>query len=217
MTCIRTPLIASLATLAIALGACSRDAGTAAPTNTPAASSAAPASGTAVASVASAGTSAQRCITQPSAPASTDKPPVASDKPQPGLQVTTFDCRHYNLADQRGHWVIVNFWATWCGPCLQEIPDLTRFVRARKDVTAIGLDSEDGIDVATLEAFVKQHAPGYPIAVIDPYRPPQDFESPRALPTSYLIGPDGKVVHKFLGPITFADLERMVGPPKTRG
>jgi len=132
-----------------------------------------------------------------------------ADKSQPRLKVTTFDGKPYDLAAQCGQWVVVNFWATWCGPCLQEIPDLTAFTRKRKDVAVIGLDFEE-IEKPELEAFLKQHTPGYPIALIDTYHPPQDFDTPRALPTSYLIGPDGAVVHKFLGPITIKEIEQQI-------
>lgn len=132
-----------------------------------------------------------------------------SDKDQPRLKVTTVDGKPYDLAAQCGQWVVVNFWATWCGPCLQEIPDLTAFARKRKDVAVIGLDFEE-IEKPELEAFLKQHTPGYPIALIDTYHPPQDFDTPRALPTSYLIGPDGALVHKFLGPITIKELEQQI-------
>lgn len=139
-----------------------------------------------------------------------------ADKSQPRLKVTTLDGRPYDIAAQCGQWVVVNFWATWCGPCLQEIPDLTAFVKKRSDVAVIGLDFEE-IEKPELQAFLKQHTPGYPIALIDTYHPPADFDTPRALPTSYLIGPDGTVVHKFLGPITIKELEQQIDRAKQAG
>ena len=152
------------------------------------------------------------------APAATATAAAAmpSDKSRPSLKVTTFDGQQFDLAAQRGHWVVVNFWATWCGPCLQEIPDLTAFAKSRKDVTVIGLDFEE-IEKTELAAFLKEHKPGYPIALVDTFHPPQDFDTPRGLPTSYLIGPDGAVAHKFLGPITIKDLQQQIDRAKPAG
>jgi thiol-disulfide isomerase/thioredoxin len=152
----------------------------------------------------------QVCQQRAAAPAPTaSASEQPADKSQPRLRVTTFDGKPYDLAAQCGQWVVVNFWATWCGPCLQEIPDLTAFARKRKDVAVVGLDFEE-IGKPELDAFLKQHTPGYPIALIDTYHPPQDFDTPRALPTSYLIGPDGALVHKFLGPITIKEIEQQI-------
>jgi thiol-disulfide isomerase/thioredoxin len=136
--------------------------------------------------------------TAPAAPAA--KPAI------PTLVIDTFDGKKYNLADHRGHWVVVNFWATWCNPCLKEIPDLDAFDAARADVDVVGLSYEE-IERADMEAFLKEHVIHYPIAVLDVYNPPADFDTPRGLPMTYLIAPDGKVAKKFLGPVTSADLE----------
>lgn len=156
---------------------------------------------------------ARHCLSQPSDGATTP----SADKARPQLKVTTFDCATFDLAQHRGRWVLVNFWATWCGPCLEEMPALSQLARTRKDVAVIGLDSEDGIDAPTLAAFVKQHQPAYPIAVVDPYHGPADFDAPRALPTSYLIGPDGAVAQKFLGPIAIEDVQKKIGPAQGGG
>lgn len=135
---------------------------------------------------------------------------------RPALSVTTTDGATFDLAAQRGKWVIVNFWATWCSPCLKEMPDISKFVAGRKDVAAIGL-AYDEIDAEELVAFIKKHPVGYPIAKIDVYDPPKAFETPRGLPTTYLIAPDGTVAKHFVGPITALDLDKAIAAAKGQG
>ena len=129
---------------------------------------------------------------------------------QPTLHVTTLDGKTFDLAAQRGKWVIVNYWATWCVPCIKEMPDISRFVAAHKNVVAIGLAYEDS-EPADIKAFLAKHPVAYPIAQVSLDQPPKDFDEPRGLPTTYLIGPDGKVAKHIVGPVTEASLEGLIG------
>lgn len=149
-------------------------------------------------------------------PAKTTPAPVAQMPQQPGLRLATIDGTQYDLAAHRGKWVVVNFWATWCGPCLKEMPELSALDAMREHIEVIGLAYED-IEAADMQAFLKKHPVVYPVAMVDVYDPPRDFATPRGLPMTYLIAPDGKVAKQFLGPVTAHEIEAAItaaGGPK---
>lgn len=136
----------------------------------------------------------------------------AADGPaRPSLAVTTLDGARFDLAAEHGRWVIVNFWATWCTPCIKEMPELSAYVEEHPQVRAIGIAWEDTERDEVL-AFAKAHPVAYPLAQMDVYAAPGGFETPRGLPTTYLIAPDGSIAKKFVGPITAADLDRVIAP-----
>ncbi|MDE2156612.1 MAG: TlpA family protein disulfide reductase [Xanthomonadaceae bacterium] len=136
-------------------------------------------------------------------------PARAAMPERPTLHVTTLDGKTFDLGAQRGKWVIVNYWATWCGPCVKEMPDISRFVASHSNVTAIGLAFDDS-KPAAIKAFLVHHPVVYPIAQVTLDNPVKDFDVPRGLPTSWVIDPDGKVAKGFLGPITIDELTRLI-------
>lgn len=158
----------------------------------------------------------------PAAPAPADAkapeqaPPPATASDIPELRIATLDGKTYDLAEHRGKWVVVNFWATWCAPCIKEMPELSALDAMREHIEVIGLAYEE-IDKADMQAFLKKHPVSYPIAVVDVTDPPKSFDTPKGLPMTYLIGPDGKVAEKFLGPVDAKKLEDAIakaGGPK---
>lgn len=188
--------IAMLLSLAL-LAACKPEAGPAAPT----------------APAAKPDASQQPQAGQPAQPVRQTQAPLVE---RPALRIATLDGNTFDLAEQRGKWAIVNFWATWCGPCLKEMPELSALDAMREHIVVIGLAYEDNTPEA-MAAFMKQHPVAYPIALVDVYDPPKDFETPRGLPMTYIIAPDGKVAKKYTGPVTARMIEEDIakaGGPK---
>ena len=165
------------------------------------------------------------CKPAPEAPQATAPAPTATEAAKaagaadaefPVLQLATIDGTQYDLAAHRGKWVVVNFWATWCKPCVKEMPDLSALDAMREHIEVIGLAYDDS-DPKDIRAFLAERPVVYPIAIVDTYDPPASFATPRGLPTTYLIAPDGRLAKKFMGPITAADIEGAIaaaGGPK---
>lgn len=127
----------------------------------------------------------------------------------PTLRVALLDGETYDLASRRGQWVVLNFWATWCKPCLKEMPDLDAYDAARADLEVVGLAYEE-IEPQDMRAFLQRRPVKYRIAIVDVYEPPAAFGTPRGLPMTYLVAPDGRIAQRFLGPVTSADLDAAI-------
>lgn len=108
----------------------------------------------------------------------------------------------HNLSDYRGKWVVVNYWATWCPPCLSEIPELVDFHEDHKDKDAVvlGVNFED-IGSDGLKQFSEEYFMNYPVLQTKPG--PRSALGPiPGLPTTYLISPTGEVIARQVGPVT---------------
>jgi thiol-disulfide isomerase/thioredoxin len=116
----------------------------------------------------------------------------------PDLKVKDLDGRELTLQTYKGKVVLLNFWATWCGPCRAEIPDLIRIQDAYKDrLQIIGMDVDDN-DAERLRAFVKDKGINYPVAMTSvPVR--LAYGGISALPTLFVINQEGKMVQKHVG------------------
>ena len=111
------------------------------------------------------------------------------------------DGHDIDLDRYRGRWVLINYWATWCGACLEEMPILEQLA-ANAGVAVIGL-SDERIQPTAWTAFLAAHPVPYPVALVDRTALP-DRIAPAAFfvemrPISYLIRPDGRVARRFIG------------------
>lgn len=115
-----------------------------------------------------------------------------------------------SLAEFRGKWVLVNFWATWCPPCIDEMSELELFHQAHRERNAvvIGINMDD-LSPERISDFVEDMFISYPIllAPVDGYTPLGRIP---ALPTSILISPQGEVVSRRVGSVTAEMLEQLV-------
>jgi cytochrome c biogenesis protein CcmG/thiol:disulfide interchange protein DsbE len=133
--------------------------------------------------------------------------PPAQQTPTPlpdellNAALTTLKGQSLKLSDLKGKVVVLNLWATWCGPCRREIPD---FIKIQEDyqgrVEVLGMTSEDERNTAeSVEEFVKDFKINYKVVWADA-KSWEAFLAPRySIPQTYVLGPDGNLIQKFVG------------------
>ena len=132
---------------------------------------------------------------------------VADPSSVPAFSMQALDGQTITSDDLRGKVTLVNFWATWCGPCRAEIPDLIRLQARYSDhLQVIGVSTDEG-PVEKVEAFAAEFGINYPI-VMDTPELNRAFPGVMALPTSFIVDPDGRVVQTHVGLINAGVLEQ---------
>jgi len=128
--------------------------------------------------------------------------------PAPALELKDTTGKLHRLADYRGKVVLINFWATWCEPCRDEMPSMQK-LKQRTDKMAgaplIILAVNHGESAARVESFLKTVTLGFPV-LLDPFSEVSRAWKPGVLPASFLIGRDGRVHYRVIGEVDWSDV-----------
>jgi len=126
------------------------------------------------------------------------------------MPLTGVDGSKTNLKQYQGKWLVVNYWATWCPPCIVEMPELQSFhdEHSNRDAMVIGINSEL-ISQQRLQTFLEDYFITYPNFVSKPTQKSELGLIP-GLPTTFLVNPEGEVVARQVGPVTREMIEQFI-------
>lgn len=125
----------------------------------------------------------------------------------PDFSLETLDGEMVKLSDFEGKKVVVNFWATWCKPCREEMPDLQSvYEQKEEDVVILAVNMDAHNDV---KGFIDSYSVTFPI-LLDEEDEVADLYQIISLPTTYFIDERGKIVQKHIGQITDVQLEEIL-------
>lgn len=162
--------------------------------------------------------SGQRAL-QAAANASAPTPPAGVvpaqvGDPMPAITLPDLDGKRIDLKTFQGRPILINVWASWCGPCIKEMPELDRYARAQGEhgvqVIGLALDTPDGV-----RDFLSRIPVAYPIVLDTPG--PADASvwlgnAKGVLPYTVLIGADGRVLKQKIGPFVEGEIEAWAKP-----
>lgn len=126
--------------------------------------------------------------------------PSGASSAAPDFSLASRDGRTVTLSGQKGRVVLVNFWATWCDSCKEELPVLEELQRARAgdgfELLAVSVDDDPA---KAVPPFAARRGLNFPILYGD--RKTMEDYAVRELPTTYLIAPDGTIARRYVGPL----------------
>ncbi len=122
------------------------------------------------------------------------------------------------FAEARGKWLLINYWAEWCKPCIEEMGELQRFQNENRERALLLTVNYDGAQGEALQQQIAKLGIALPVLLEDP-APLLGFQRPVALPTTFVLDPDGKLHTTLQGPQTAASLAALIDaaaptPPK---
>tara|TARA_Y100001970_G_scaffold62741_2_gene80198 strand:+ start:1813 stop:2277 length:465 start_codon:yes stop_codon:yes gene_type:complete len=113
------------------------------------------------------------------------------------------------LEDFLGKWLIVNYWADWCPPCIKEMPELESFYNDNKQKALVLTYNFDRLEGEELQDQITRFGVNVPSILTDPGNL-FGWEAPPSLPATYIINPQGNLVHTLIGPQTQKSLESYI-------
>ncbi|MEC7596518.1 MAG: TlpA disulfide reductase family protein [Pseudomonadota bacterium] len=134
--------------------------------------------------------------------------------PEVTFTLTDTEGSVFTEKNTRGKYLVVNFWATWCTPCLKEIPAFVEFYNKNSNhVEILGLDYEP-VNLPVINEFVERFSINYPIIL---YTDTNDSEYSKfgeivGMPTTLIYSPDGELIRTFMGEVTIEDLKKYISP-----
>lgn len=136
-------------------------------------------------------------------------------EPVPELTLETLDGTSIDLAAQEGKLLLINFWATWCAPCREEIPDLKALHTDLENLTVIGI-ALDRKGREVVEPFARKLEINYPIVIDEAGTAEAAFGPIPGLPTTILVSPEGQITKRVVGIFPAEDmkptLQEMLSP-----
>lgn len=126
------------------------------------------------------------------------------------MPLTYLDGKESKLSDHLGKWVVVNYWATWCPPCREEMPELQAFHddHSETDGVVLGLNTEVISEAEILE-FLDDYFVTYPNSRVGPVSN-TEFGKVPGLPTTFLVSPEGNVEARQVGGVTREMIEKFI-------
>ena len=120
-----------------------------------------------------------------------------------------FDGREGRLEDFNGKWLIINYWADWCPPCIKEMPELSAFYESNKDEVLVLAFNFDELEGSELKEQILRFKVKIPSLLTNP-KELYGWQPPENLPATYLIGPRGILRESVIGPQTQESLEKLL-------
>jgi peroxiredoxin len=132
-------------------------------------------------------------------------------KPAPNLTLTTIEGKEISIASLKGKMVIVNFWATYCPGCIEEMPDLVstykKYHEKGLEIIAVSIADDPPNQVLT---FAQKNALPFPVVHDSDAKIGQAFDNVSLTPTSFIIDQQGRVIGKTIGKLDFVSLNKLL-------